>query len=138
MMVQIDRLGKRLLRCGVCRRRCREVHDFRRQREWRDLSMRKLPLILRYRPRRVECARCGSFSRRAQTSAHISGDIRNLMPRICHDKSVTPESRICPVKFVPSFTIKPTHRRAQSVPVGSLEEDRFRHGSKNRPRAPWR
>jgi transposase len=59
MLVHIDRLGKRLLRCGVCRRRCREVHDIREQREWRDLSMRKLPLKLRYRPRRVKCPRCG-------------------------------------------------------------------------------
>lgn len=59
MLVYIDRLGKRLLRCGVCRQRCREVHDVRREREWRDLSMRKLPLKLRYRPRRVECPRCG-------------------------------------------------------------------------------
>jgi transposase len=47
------------LRCGVCRLRCREVHDIRKQREWRDLSMRKLPLKLLYRPRRVECPRCG-------------------------------------------------------------------------------
>jgi transposase len=59
MLVHIDRLGKRLLRCGVCRERCMEVHDIRREREWRDLSMRKLPLKLRYRPRRVECPRCG-------------------------------------------------------------------------------
>ena len=59
MLVHIDRLGKRLLRCGVCRQRCLEVHDVRREREWRDLSMRKLPLKLRYRPRRVECPRCG-------------------------------------------------------------------------------
>ena len=59
MLVYIDRLGKRLLRCGVCRQRCLEVHDIRREREWRDLSMRKLPLKLRYRPRRVECPRCG-------------------------------------------------------------------------------
>ena len=59
MVVHIDRLGRRLLRCGVCRQRCREVHDLRREREWRDLSMRKLPLKLRYRPRRVECPRCG-------------------------------------------------------------------------------
>ena len=59
MRVEIDRLGKRLLRCGVCGQRCREVHDIRRAREWRDLSMRKLPLVLRYRPRRVECPRCG-------------------------------------------------------------------------------
>jgi transposase len=59
MVVYIDRLGKRLLRCGVCRQRCREVHDIRRQREWRDLSMRKLPLKLCYSPRRVACPRCG-------------------------------------------------------------------------------
>ncbi|MCC7153282.1 MAG: transposase family protein [Bryobacterales bacterium] len=59
MLVHIDRLGKRLLRCGVCRQRCLEVHDIRREREWRDLSMRKLPLKLRYRPRRAECPRCG-------------------------------------------------------------------------------
>ena len=59
MLVYIDRLGKRLLRCGVCRQRCLEVHDIRREREWRDLCIRKLPLKLRYRPRRVECLRCG-------------------------------------------------------------------------------
>ena len=53
MLVYIDRLGKRLLRCGVCRQRCLEVHDIREEREWRDLSMRKLPLKLRYCPRRV-------------------------------------------------------------------------------------
>lgn len=59
MMVHMDRLGRRLLRCGVCRQRCREVHSIRKEREWRDLSMRKLPLKLRYRPRRVACPRCG-------------------------------------------------------------------------------
>jgi transposase len=59
MLVYIDRLGKRLLRCGVCRQRCLEIHDIRKEREWRDLSMRKLPLKLRYRPRRVDCPRCG-------------------------------------------------------------------------------
>jgi len=59
MIVHIDRLGQRLLRCGVCRHRCREVHSVRKEREWRDLAMRRLPLKLRYRPRRVECPRCG-------------------------------------------------------------------------------
>jgi hypothetical protein len=43
----------------VCRRRCLEVHDIRQEREWRDLSMRKLALKLRYRPGRVACPRCG-------------------------------------------------------------------------------
>jgi transposase len=59
MVVHIDRLGKRLLRCGVCRQRCRQVHSIRKERQWRDLSMRKTTLILCYRPRRVECPRCG-------------------------------------------------------------------------------
>src|SRR5271167_3601115 len=59
MVVYIDRLGGRLLRCGVCRHRCREVHSARPEREWRDLAMRKLPLKLRYCPRRVDCPRCG-------------------------------------------------------------------------------
>jgi transposase len=59
MIVHIDRLGSRLLRYGLCRQRCRKVHSTLRPRVWRDLSMRKLPLKLRYRPRRVECPRCG-------------------------------------------------------------------------------
>ena len=38
-----------------------EVADwlFGPEREWRDLSMRKLSLKLRYHPRRVVCPRCG-------------------------------------------------------------------------------
>jgi len=59
MTISIDRLGTRLLRCGVCRRRCRHVHSIREERQWRDLSMRKATLILRYRPRRIDCPRCG-------------------------------------------------------------------------------
>jgi transposase len=59
MTVHMDRLGCRLLRCGVCRQRCREVYDVGKERTWRDLSMRKLPLWLVYRPRRVDCPRCG-------------------------------------------------------------------------------
>lgn len=59
MTISIDRLGTRLLRCGVCRRRCRHVHSIREERQWRDLSMRKVTLILRYRPRRIDCPRCG-------------------------------------------------------------------------------
>src|ERR1017187_3783141 len=59
MIIHIDRLGNRRLRCGLCRQRCRNVHGVRKPREWRDLSMRKVPLKLRSRPRRVECLRCG-------------------------------------------------------------------------------
>ena len=59
MIVHIDRRGKRLLRCGVCRQRCLQVHSIRKERQWRDLSMRRTTLILCYRPRRVQCLRCG-------------------------------------------------------------------------------
>ena len=59
MIIEIDRLGNRRLRCGVCRKPCRGVHSIRKWREWRDLSMRKLRLILRYQPRRVQCPGCG-------------------------------------------------------------------------------
>ena len=48
MLVHIDRLGKRLLRCGVCRQRCLEVRDIREEREWRDLSMPEKKLIPHY------------------------------------------------------------------------------------------
>jgi hypothetical protein len=59
MLVSIDRLAKRLLRCGVCRQRCVEVHDIEESGSSATSPMRKLPLKLRYRPRRVECLRCG-------------------------------------------------------------------------------
>ena len=59
MIIEIDQLGNRQLRCGLCRKPCRRVHNIRDWREWRDLSMRKLRLILRYQPRRVRCQRCG-------------------------------------------------------------------------------
>src|SRR5262252_800161 len=52
MIVEIDQLGNRWLRCGVCRKPCRRVHSVRKWRQWRDLSMRKLGLVLRYQPRR--------------------------------------------------------------------------------------
>jgi hypothetical protein len=54
LIIFIDRGGKRLLRCGVCRKRCLRIHSVRKEREWQDLSMRQSRLILRYRPRRVE------------------------------------------------------------------------------------
>jgi transposase len=59
MIIEINQLGNRQLRCGVCRRPCRRIHSVRKWREWRDLSMRKLRLILRYQPRRVQCQCCG-------------------------------------------------------------------------------
>jgi len=59
LVVHLDRLGKRRLLCGLCRRPTRQVHDVRRPREWLDLSMRGVRMVLRYRPRRVHCRHCG-------------------------------------------------------------------------------
>jgi len=59
VVVEIDRLKSRALRCGVCRGRCKKVHQVEEARRWRDLSLRNLPMVLCYRPRRVRCPRCG-------------------------------------------------------------------------------
>jgi len=59
MVVTIERMGGRRLRCGVCRLRCKAVHSRRKERGWRDLAMRSKKLILRYSPWRVKCPRCG-------------------------------------------------------------------------------
>jgi transposase len=90
MIVDIDRLGRRLLRCGVCRQRCRKVHSVRKVREWRDLSMRKLALRLRYRPRRLECPRCGLRVEDfpwAEPWARITTALANAVARLARELS---------------------------------------------------
>ena len=42
MVVHIDRLGSRLLRCGLCRQRCRKVHSMQKPRVWRALQAQPL------------------------------------------------------------------------------------------------
>jgi transposase len=90
MIIHIDRLGDRLLRCGVCRLRCRKVHSVRKEREWRDLSMRQLPLKLRYRPRRVECPRCGLRVEDvpwAEPWARVTAALSNAVARLARELS---------------------------------------------------
>src|SRR5256712_3039010 len=90
MIVHIDRLGRRLLRCGVCRQRCRKVHSMRKPREWRDMSMRKLPLKLRYCPRRVECPRCGLRVEDfpwAEPWARVTTALSNAVARLARELS---------------------------------------------------
>src|ERR1700675_4940689 len=90
MVVHIDRLGSRLLRCGLCRQRCRKVHSMQKARVWRDLSMRKLPLKLRYRPRRVECPRCGVRVEDfpwAEPWARVTTALSNAVARLARELS---------------------------------------------------
>ena len=59
LLIQIDRLGRRRLRCGCWRRPARTVGGPRRERHWADLSMRGVAMVLQYRPWRVRCPGCG-------------------------------------------------------------------------------
>ena len=60
LIVQIERLGHRRLRCGVCGRPATCVAPTRRPpRRWRDLDMREQAVQLVYAPYRVWCETCG-------------------------------------------------------------------------------
>lgn len=60
VVIHIERLKRRLLRCGVCRQRCGTVHQRRpKERRWRDLSWRDRNAFLCYQPYRVDCPCCG-------------------------------------------------------------------------------
>jgi len=59
VVIHIERLKRGLLRCGVCRQRCRTVHQRRpKEGKWRDLSLRDHNAFLCYQPYRVDCPRC--------------------------------------------------------------------------------
>src|ERR1700726_2424233 len=90
MLIHIDRLGSRLLRCGLCRQRCRKVHSMQKPRVWRDLAMRKLVLKLRYRPRRVDCPRCGLRVEDfpwAEPWARVTTDLSNAVAVLARELS---------------------------------------------------
>ena len=58
-MADIDRLGRRRLRCSGCGGEARRTVGRQAVRRWRDLRLRDRPLILVYQPYRVRCPRCG-------------------------------------------------------------------------------
>jgi transposase len=90
LIIFIDRMGKRLLRCGVCRKRCLRIHSVRKEREWQDLSMRQSRLILRYGPRRVECPRCGVRVEEvpwAEPWARVTRTLSNAVARLARELS---------------------------------------------------
>jgi transposase len=60
LVVHIDRLGQRRLRCGECGLHASRVAPTRRPaRRWRDLAMREHLVELVHAPCRVWCPRCG-------------------------------------------------------------------------------
>src|SRR5258708_3659879 len=83
-------IGPEAFALWVCRQRCREVHDVRAERTWRDLSMRKLPLNLCYRPRRVDCPRCGVRVEDfpwAEAWARVTTDLSNAVAVLARELS---------------------------------------------------
>ena len=59
LIVEIEGVRGRLPRCGCCGRAVRRTKGRLRHREWRDLKLRHLALVIAYRPRRVVCPDCG-------------------------------------------------------------------------------
>lgn len=138
MIVHIDRLGRRLLRCGVCRQRCRKVHSVRKAREWRDLSMRKMRLKLRYRPRRVECPRCGLRVEDfpwAEPWARVTTALSNAVARLARELSWQGTARQYGLNWKSVATIVKRavqyglrHRRRPPVHVIGIDEVSRRKG----------
>ncbi len=138
LIVHIDRLGSRLLRCGLCRQRCRKVHSVRRAREWRDLSMRNLPMKLRYRPRRVQCPRCGLRVEDfpwAHPWARVTTALSNAVARLARELSWQGTARhyglnwksvASIVKRAVEYGLK--HRRRPAVHVIGMDEVSRRKG----------
>src|ERR1035441_5942445 len=96
----------------------------RQSREWRDLSMRKLPLKLRYRPRRVECPRCGVRVEDfpwAEPWARVTTALSNAVAKLARGVSWQGTARQYGLNWKSVATI-----------VKRAEEDRY----KNRTRAP--
>jgi len=59
LVAEIEWIPGRTLICSNCSRRTARIHARQVQREWRDLSVRDRPLVLRYAPVRVRCPVCG-------------------------------------------------------------------------------
>jgi transposase len=58
-------------RCGQCGQRAR-VKDRRPSRRWRHLALGRIPIWLRYAPRRVACSSCGVVGEKVPWAAHNS------------------------------------------------------------------
>jgi transposase len=59
LIAEVEAIEGRLPRCGCCGRKVRRTKGRTRRRQWRDLKIRTLMLVLVYTPRRVVCPDCG-------------------------------------------------------------------------------
>src|SRR2546426_6322686 len=59
IVAEIERIGRRRLRCSGWGGAVQHTAGRRPPRRWRDLRLRDRPLVLAYQPYRVRCGRCG-------------------------------------------------------------------------------
>ena len=59
IVAEIERIGRRRLRCSGCGGVTQHTAGRRPMRRWRDLRLRDRPLVLAYQLYRVRCPRCG-------------------------------------------------------------------------------
>jgi transposase len=59
LVAEIERIGRRRLRCSGCGGVAKHTKGRRPRRHWHDLRLRDRPLVLSYQPYRVCCPRCG-------------------------------------------------------------------------------
>ena len=59
LVAELERVGRRRLRCSGCGGVTKHTAGRRPLRRWRDLRLRDRPLVLSYAPYRMRCLRCG-------------------------------------------------------------------------------
>jgi len=90
LIAELEWISGRLLRCGRCGTRVRQVHGQRPEREWRELRIRDQELRLRYAPRRVRCRYCGPRVERipwAPRWQRVTHSLSRAIARLARDLS---------------------------------------------------
>ena len=59
LIAEMETFSSRSPRCGNCGHKVHRTKGCTQRKLWRDLKIRKLPLVLAYTPRRVVCPDCG-------------------------------------------------------------------------------
>jgi len=78
LVAEVEAVKGRLPQCGGCGQKVSRTKGVTGRREWRDLLIRRLPLVLVYRPRRVVCPKCGVRVERVPWAERWSRVTRSL------------------------------------------------------------
>ena len=78
LVAEVESIEGRWPLCGCCGRKVGRTKGRLPRREWRDLMIRHLPLVIAYAPRRVVCPDCGIRVERVQWAERWSRVTRSL------------------------------------------------------------